>query len=194
MKKIISFYLFFIVIGIACTAQDSLQDLRGAKLHFVATVTTDSGIQKGFLWKVSDSSISLSTKKRVGINPPLSQSFTIPAENISDIAVKDRRFQIAAPIAGAILGFVLTAGLWANEDINEDGHLSFWELLFGAIDGVTSQGRARRRTAMWVGIGGGTVGLIAGAFSKNKISISFPIGDRKHSFLTNKDRIKVFMQ
>ncbi|MBS1916068.1 MAG: hypothetical protein JST87_07305 [Bacteroidetes bacterium] len=194
MKKIMVACLLFTFINITCEAQDSLQDLKGARLHFTATVTTDSGIQHGFLWKVSDSSISLSTKRNVGINPPLSQSFTIPAENISEITVKDSRFQIAAPIAGAIFGFVLTAGLWANEDVNEDGRLSFWELLFGAIDGVTSQGRARRRTAIWVGIGGGAVGLIAGAFSKTKITISFPLGDRKHSFITNKERIRLFMQ
>jgi hypothetical protein len=83
--------------------------------------------------------------------------------------------------AGAVLGFVVTAGLWENEDIDEDGKLSFWELLFGAIDGTTSQNRTRRRTAMWVGIGGGTLGLLAGALSHRKLTISFPIGDRKNN-------------
>ena len=194
MKKIVFTYLIFTIINITCNAQDSLQDLRGAKLHFSAIVSTDSGIQRGYLWKVTDSTIHLSTKKRVMYNPPLSQSFSIPAENISEITVKDRRFDIGAPIAGAILGFVLTAGLWANEDINEDGRLSFWELLFGAIDGVTSQGRTRRRTAMWVGIGGGTLGLIIGAFGRNKLTIAFPIGERKHSYQANKERIRVFIQ
>jgi hypothetical protein len=194
MKKNLTTFLILIITFISCSAQDSLRDLKRATLHYHATVNTDSGIQKGFLWQVTDSTILLSNKKKVMSNNISAYSSSIPVENISVLRVRDRRFPFPEMAVGAILGFVLTAGLWENEDVNNDGHLSYWELLYGAVDGISSQGRERRRTAIWAGIGGGAVGLIAGALSNRKLIISLPIGMRKSTYLSNKDKIEVFIR
>lgn len=178
---------------INCFAQDSLTNLKEVKLHSKAVVTTDSGIQKGYLWQITDSVIILSDKKKFMENNISAYSHLIPAENISMLTVRNKRFPWGEMAAGTILGFVLTAGIWENEDVDQDGHLSFWELLFGAIDGLSSQGRARRRTAMWVGIGGGVAGLLAGSLSGRKLTISFPIGNRRNVLKDNHFNIQQFI-
>ncbi|MBS1974747.1 MAG: hypothetical protein JST13_10375, partial [Bacteroidetes bacterium] len=86
-----------------------------------------------------------------------------------------------------------TAGLWENEDINADGHLSFWELLWGAVDGLTAQGRTRRRTAMWVGIGGGALGLVAGLFSGPQLIISLPTDHKRYHYILRKKTVEIVL-
>ncbi|HXB43207.1 MAG TPA: hypothetical protein VNV85_04090 [Puia sp.] len=194
MRKLIAYFLVCTVPSHSCFTQDSLQYLKGARLHIRAVVTTDSGIQRGYLWQVTDSAILLSNKKRIMGNAIASPSFYIPAENISVLTVKNNRFPFAEMAGGAVLGFVLTAGLWENEDLNDDGHLSFWELLFGAIDGTSSRNRERRKVALWVGVGGGVAGLLAGALSGRKLTISFPIGNRRNVLKNNHFNIEQFIR
>lgn len=193
MRILFTSVLILLIECSVCEAQDSLKNLRETKLRYHAVVTTDSGMQKGYLWQITDSAILLSDKKRVMGNNISAYSHLIPAENISMLTVKNKRFPFAEMAGGAILGFVLTAGLWEDEDLNDDGHLSFWELLLGAIDGITSEGRTRRRTAMWVGIGGGVAGLLAGALSGRKLTISFPIGNRRNVLKDNHFNIQQFI-
>ena len=175
-------------------SQDSVQAVTKVKLHFQAIANTNSASFSGYFWKSTDSTVFISHKRKIMSNAVDSEYFVIPSENISMLTISKKRFPLAEMVGGAILGFVLTAGLWENEDVNQDGNLSFWELLYGAVDGLTSEGRSRRRTAMWVGIGGGTIGLIAGAFSSRTIVISLPIEDKRHRFVANKKKFEMFVR
>ena len=193
MKKI-PLVILYVFSGYVIYAQDSLKAAEKIKLHFDATAETNSASFIGYFWKSTDSTVFISHKRKIMSNAVASEYFVVPSENIRMLTISKKRFPLVEMVGGAILGFVLTAGLWENEDVNQDGNLSFWELLYGAIDGLTSEGRTRRKSAMWVGIGGGTIGLVAGAFSSRTIIISLPIEDKHHRFVANKKKFEMFVQ
>ncbi|HVM88116.1 MAG TPA: hypothetical protein VMT76_07990 [Puia sp.] len=193
MKKNILLLLFLLLHFTAAQSQDSPEALKKIKLNFKTEIRTDTGVIHGYFWKSDDSSIYISKKKKFLGMQDASNYYVVPSETISFINIKRKRFPLAEIAGGAILGFVVTAGLWENEDVNADGHLSFWELLWGAVDGVSAQGKARRRTAIWVGVGGAALGFIIGLSSGPRLIISLPTDHKKYRYILHKKTVEILM-
>ena len=165
--------LLIVVFPVCCFAQYN----PGTKLHTRIRIASDSGTVTGYFLTGSDSSVILCTTRRYSTGT----SVTVPVNSIRELRMKtknDSRFGVAAGVFS--LGFILTAGLTKNSgDIDNDGKTSFFELLFTAIEGSTSGNRRRRNTALIVGGAGGTLALVAYLLSNNKISLVFPLNNRK---------------
>ena len=165
--------LFILAFPVCCFAQYS----PDTKLHTKIRIDSDSGIVTGYFVAGSDSSVILSPTKRYSSGT----SVTVPVNSIRELSMKTKnegQFGVAAGVFG--LGFILTAGLTKNSgDIDNDGKTSFFELLFTAVEGSTSSNRRRRNTALIVGGAGGTLALVAYLLSNNKLSLVFPLNNRK---------------
>lgn len=165
--------LLILASPVCCFAQYT----PGTKLHTRIRIASDSGTVTGYFVAGADSSVILSSTKRYSPGT----SVTVPVSSIRELRMKTKnesQFGVAA--AAFSLGFILTAGLTKNSgDIDNDGKTSFFELLFTAIEGSTSGNRRRRNTALIVGGAGGTLALVAYLLSNNKISLVFPLNNRK---------------
>ncbi|MEP7255832.1 MAG: hypothetical protein ABI666_08635 [Ferruginibacter sp.] len=168
--------LLILAFPVCCFAQYT----PGTKLQTKIRITSDSGTVTGYFVAGSDSSVILSSTKRYSTGT----SVTVPVNSIRELRMKTKeesRFGVAAGVFS--LGFILTAGLTKNSgDIDNDGKTSFFELLFTAIEGSTSSNRRRRNTALIVGGAGGTLALVAYLLSSNKISLVFPLNNRKRYY------------
>ena len=165
--------LLILAFPVCCFAQYT----PGTKLHTKIRIASDSGTVTGYFVAGSDTSVILNSTKRYSTGT----SVTVPVSSIRELRMKTKnesRFGVAAGVFS--LGFILTAGLTKNSgDIDNDGKTSFFELLFTAIEGSTSSNRGRRNTALIVGGAGGTLALVAYLLSSNKLSLVFPLNNRK---------------
>ncbi len=160
------------------------------KLKIKTRIVSESGTIRGFFVADNDSTIILSLGNRYDDNNLL----RIPASNISNLHMRDKRTPNVAIGAGAfVLGFIVTAGLTKNGgDFDNDGKTSFFELLLTAIEGSTSSNRRRRNTALIVGGSGGLLAMVLGIVSNKGFSLHFPIGDRKKFFTDNRISLHEF--
>lgn len=170
-----------------------LPTVKNNKLVFPVKVNTDSGITRGFLWHVSDSVVFVSPYKHLTTEGKPQQLLVIPAENIQSFKIKKRKIDWAYPVAGSVLGFFLGAGLTVNDDVDDDGRTSFWELIVSAIEGSTSRNRARRNTALFVGLGGGLAGFGLGFFVDRGLTIRLPLFARKKGLADKRSMIENFI-
>ncbi len=99
----------------------------------------------------------------------------------------------AYPIVGAVVGFIIGAGITGNPDIDDDGETSFIELVISAIEGSTSGNRSRRNAALYVGMSAGLVGLGVGLFADRKITIRLPLFDRKRGLQRQRAKVESFI-
>ncbi len=179
MKAVI-LLLMFPVVAFA-------QYLPDQKIPVKATVISDSGTFKGYLVKGADSTVILSSSKRYSANTAMS----ISAYNIRELHLKENYktgFGLAA--ATFVLGFTVTAGLTKNSgDFDNDGKTSFFELILTAIEGTSSSNRRRRNTALIAGGVGGTAVLLAYLLDNKKLSLIFPLNNRKSFYNEKRDEI-----
>lgn len=161
------------------------------KLHFRSTVITDSGTIKGYFLYTSDSAIIMSPQKRYDPNALI----RIPANSIQQLHLKNKmEFSLLGVFASAVVGFTLTAGLIQNKDLDNDGKTSFFELIWGAIEGTTSKNRKRRTTALIAGGVGGTTFMLVSIFANRKFSLVFPISNRNGFYAEKKQDLHNFVK
>lgn len=168
--KFLSLILLFPLAGMAQYTTDQ-------KLSSRVNILTDSGNVHGYYVFGGDSSVMISTTKRYSAG----STVNVPVNSIREMHIKERpRYSLALGAGVFVLGFTVTAGLTKNAgDVDYDGKTSFWELLYTAIEGSTSKNRRRRNTALIVGGAGGTLAVLAYLLSNNKLSLVFPINDRR---------------
>ena len=168
------------------------QNQPNQKLHFRSTVVTDSGTLRGYFLYSSDSVIILSPQQNYFYNTPTT---VIPVSSIQKIKVKNKgEFRILETFAASVIGFTLTAGLIQNDDLDNDGKTSFFELVWGAIEGTTSKNRRRRNTALIVGAAGGTTFMIASILSSRRLSLVFPINGRNNYYAEKRYDLEKFVK
>lgn len=103
-------------------------------------------------------------------------------------------FSLLGVFASAVVGFTLTAGLIQNKDLDNDGKTSFFELIWGAIEGTTSKNRKRRTTALIAGGVGGTTFMLVSIFANRKFSLVFPISNRNGFYAEKKQDLHNFVK
>jgi hypothetical protein len=183
----------FILLLYSSFIYSQLPTVKDNKLIFSAVVHTDSAIVRGYLWHVSDSVVFISPYKKLNsLNQPTSL-MTFNADNIRFFTVKRKKIDWGLPVAGAILGFVLGAGLTVNDDVDNDGETSFFELMISAVEGSTSRNRARRNTALFVGLGGGLAGFGIGLFAGRGLTVRLPLFARKKGLKDQRSMIENFI-
>lgn len=171
--KLLSLILLFPLIS-------SAQLTTNKNLPSWVSILTDSGSVNGYYVLGGDSSIMVSTTKRYSAG----STVNVPVNTIREMHIKERpQYSLAVGGAVFVFGFIITAGLTKNAgDVDNDGKTSFWELLFTAIEGSTSKNRSRRNTALIVGGAGGTLAVLAYLLSNNKLSLVFPINNRRRYY------------
>ena len=189
MNKLLLF-LFFPVMVIG---QDSTLLQPGNKSMNVVKIITDTSKVKGYLYALTDSSLVFSRHKKLSPQNPRSLQ-EVSISTVQQFTIRKTRFPWQEMLAGGVLGFFVTAGLYEQRDYDGDGRTSFWEMIAGAIEGVTQGDRDRRRTAMYVGLGGTAAGLLAGLAMGNRIKISLPLNDRRAVYRLNKSNLHEFVR
>ena len=171
--KLLSLILLFPLISTA-------QFTPNQKLSSKVNILTDSGSVNGYYVLGGDSSVVVSATKRYSAGTTVN----VPVNTIREMHIKERpQYSLAVGSGVFVFGFILTAGFTKNAgDVDNDGKTSFWELLFTAIEGSTSKNRSRRNTALIVGGAGGTLAVLAYLLSNNKLSLVFPINDRRRYY------------
>jgi hypothetical protein len=189
MNRLFLFLLFPAMVN----AQDSTWLQPGNKSKQVIKIITDTSKVKGFLYALTDSTLVFSRHKKLSPqNPGSLQEVSI--SSVQQFIIKKTRFPWQEMLAGGVIGFFVTAGLYEQRDYDGDGRISFWEMIGGAIEGVTQADRDRRRTALYIGLGGSAVGLIAGLAAGNRIKISLPLNDRRAIYRLNKSSLNEFVR
>ncbi len=161
-----------------------------AKLPFRATVISDTGTIEGYFVDNLDSAIILSPQKRYSPG----SAINIPVNSIREMHLKNKKNRWGVIAGVAVLGFVLTAGLIQNNDLDNDGKTSFWELVVSAIDGTTSKNRKRRTASLIAGTAGGTAFMLAGIFANKKFSLVFPIHNRSNFYYEKRGRLNEYLK
>lgn len=180
--------LFILTLPLFSIAQNPSQE----KLHYRSVVSTDSGMVKGYLLYTADSVIILSPQKNYVFNSPTT---IIPVNSIRSLHIKKKgEYNALGSICSTVLGFTLAAGLLQNKDLDGDDRTSFFELIWGAVEGTTSSDRNRRTTSLIVGAAGGTVFLLASLLSGRKFSLSFPKKDRNTYYQERKTELDNFVK
>lgn len=176
MKKI----LFLALAPCCCFAQFK----ESQKIPFAAKIVSDSAVIKGYFVASNDSIITLSSTKRYSGNSILN----IPVNSIKELRIRNKSESNVLVASGVfVFGFILTAGLTKNAgDFDNDGKTSFFELLLTAIEGTTSGNRRRRNTALIVGAAGGTTAALIQLLSNKKLSLVFPLTNRRQFFKEKK--------
>jgi len=181
-------FLLILLLPLFSIAQNSPDQ----KLHFRSTVVTDSGTIRGYFLYSADSVIILSPQKIYSYNSPTT---VIPVSSIQKIKVKNKgEFRILETFAASVMGFTLAAGLIQNNDLDNDGKTSFFELLWGAIEGTTSRNRSRRNTALIVGAAGGTTFMIASIITSRRFALVFPINGRNNYYWEKRYDLEKFVK
>jgi hypothetical protein len=161
------------------------------KLHYRSTVITDSGTIKGYVMYTLDSTLVISPQKRYVSN----SAITIPVNTIKELRIKNKQDNnLLGTFGCAVLGFTLAAGLIQNNDIDNDGKTSFFELIWGAIEGTTSKNRRRRTTALIAGGVGGTTFMLVNLFTNRKFSLVFPVNNRNGFYAEKKASLNDFIK
>lgn len=155
------------------------------KIPFRATVITDTGTIQGYFVDNNDSSVILSPQKRYIANTTIN----IPVNTIQEMRLKNKKNRLGYAAGGAVFGFLLTAGLIQNNDYDNNGKTSFWELIWSAIEGSTSKNRQRRVASLIAGTAGGTTLMLVVLFAGKNLSIVFPLHNRNDFY--NKKRYKI---
>lgn len=189
--KILLFILTWILPGLFIYGQ--LPTVKNNKLFYSATVRMDSATIHGYLWHVSDSVVFISHYKNLNtLNQPR-ELMALSADNINSFTVKRKKINWTYPVAGALLGFILGAGLIGEPDIDDDGKTSFFELIYSAIEGSTSRDRSRRKTALYIGMGTGLAGFGIGLFADRKLTVRLPLFARKKGLKDQRSMIENFI-
>lgn len=183
----------YILVMLCMSSMSQLSTVRNNKLVFPVVVKTESGTVRGYLWHVSDSAVLLSSYKELTAAGEPQQPFYFLADNIKSFTIKKRKFNPLVPVVGALVGFILGAGLASNDDADGDGQTSFLELIFSAISGNTSDNRARRRVALRIGCVTGVIGFTAGFFQGDKVVVRLPLFARKKNFQAQRIRVESFL-
>jgi hypothetical protein len=161
------------------------------KISVKARVISDSGTINGYFVTGADSTVILSTTKRYSPGTTMN----IPVNSIREMRIRNKpeaTFGIASGVF--VLGFIVTAGLTKNSgDVNNDGKTSFFELLYTAIEGSTSGNRRRRNTALIAGAVGGTAFTLIALLSNRKLSLVFPISNRKSYYEEKRGEINKYV-
>lgn len=185
--------LFLFLLPVFVSAQDSVWIPQRMKSTEVVKIITDTSKVKGYLYALTDSTIVFSPYKKMSLQN--ANAFReVSIENVQQFIIKKTRFPWQEMLAGGVLGFFLTAGFYEQRDYDGDGRISFFEMVGGALEGVTQADRGRRRTALYVGLGGSAVGLIAGLATGNRIKIALPLNDRRNIFRENKSSLNEFLR
>ena len=181
--RILLFILLFPFCGFA-------QYESNAKLSFKATVISDSGTTQGYFVYNSDSSVILSPQNRYSEN----SAIKIPVNTIREMHLKNKQSHLGLVAAGAVFGFILAAGLIQNNDYNNDGKTSFFELVWSAIEGTTSRNRQRRIASLIAGGIGGTTFMLVGLFTSRKFSLVFPIQNRNNFYNEKRGKLSDYLK
>jgi hypothetical protein len=165
------------------------------KLAFSAIVKTDTGMKKGYLWHVSDSLVYISSSKQLNASGVPTQLAVFPEGSIQTITVKRKKINMLYPVAGAVFGFILGAGLIGYDSSDPDMNTgdTFYDLFIAAISGATDADRSRRRTALYIGAGTATAFFISGLFAERKIAVTLPLTSRKGSLGRKRQDIESFI-
>ena len=161
-----------------------------AKLPFKATLVSDTGTITGYYVYSGDSSVILSPKNRYSEN----SAIKIPVNSIREMHLKNKKSHLGLVAAGAVFGFILTAGLIQNNDYNNDGKTSFFELVWSAIEGTTSRNRQRRVASLIAGGVGGTAFMLAGLLTSRKFSLVFPIQNRNNFYNEKRGKLNDYLK
>jgi hypothetical protein len=159
------------------------------KIPLKAKIITDTGIIKGYYVDDNDSVFTFCTQRKYTAQA----NVKIPVGTIKELHLKNKSLGIPFVAGMCVISFIVTAGLSQHSDIDNDGKTSFFELVLSAIDGSSSQNRKRRKTALIVGAAGGTAGLLAGIFTRRKLSLVFPITNRHNFYTEKKQAIRKFV-
>ena len=160
------------------------------KLSVKATLISDTGTVRGYYVYSSDSTVFLSPQNRYSENTAMK----IPVNSIREMHLKNRKSHLGLVAAGAVFGFILTAGLIQNNDYNNDGKTSFFELVWSAIQGTTSRNRQRRVASLIAGGIGGTAFMLAGLLTSRKFSLVFPIQNRNNFYNEKKGKLNDYLK
>jgi hypothetical protein len=177
-------FLLLLIMPIGCFAQQDPDIKPTENLEYRAKIIADSGTVKGYLVAHTDSMFIMSSTKRYMANTGMH----IPVNSIKELQIRNKTgVNLLTVSCVTVLGFIVAAGLTKNGgDVDNDGRTSFWELLYTAIEGSTSDNRRRRNRALIVGAAGGTVFMAVGLVATKKLSISFPLNNRTNFYYEKK--------
>lgn len=136
-------------------------EIRRNKLIYLTTVTTDSGINKGYLWKFTDSTIVLSPVRKLNEARQPLQLNVLPEKTIQDFTIRRKRMPWYYPLGGAVSGFLLTGYIIVRSELNYPSPPS-------------KEKRFVNRALLCLGTGLGFVAGVSITFKKRKISFKTP--------------------
>lgn len=172
-----------------------LPTVKNNKLLYTATVTTDSGSAKGYLWHVSDSAVYITNSRILDAAGHPRDLRILPDDYISSMTIRRKKLNWAYPVGGAVLGFILGAGLIGavNNPLESPSGDAFLDLVWYAVIGSTDSDIKRRRAALYIGGGAALTMFTVGFFSSRKLTVNLPLTSRKNSLKNKRKDIDEFI-
>ena len=181
--RILLFILFFPLCSFA-------QYERNEKLPYRATVISDTGTIQGYFVQQTDSAVFLSVTNRYSGDPAIK----IPVNTIRELHLKDKTNRLGIVAGVTVLGFILTAGIIQNNDYDNNGKTSFFELIWSAIEGTTSKNRQRRVASLIAGTVGGATFMLVSIFTNKNFSLVFPLNNRNNFYTEKRSGLYKFIK
>jgi hypothetical protein len=172
-----------------------LPTVKNNKLLYTATVITDSGSAKGYLWHVSDSAVYITYSRTLDAAGYPRDLKVLPEGYISSMTIRRKKLNWTYPVAGAVLGFILGAGLIGavNNPQESPSGDAFLDLVWYAVVGSTDSDIKRRKAALYIGGGTALTLFTVGLFSSPKLKVDLPLTSRKNSLKNKRQDIDEFI-